>query len=70
MSSNLRVMFPMSVNATSLFDEIHKNAARWRRELDMTDASRSVLQRKVNLVKAAPVTPSSSRMGRKVNLLA
>ncbi|HBA85358.1 MAG TPA: hypothetical protein DCZ95_14825 [Verrucomicrobia bacterium] len=70
MSDDLRIVFPMRVDASQLFEEIHKNAARWRREMDMTDSSRAALHLKVKLLKAAPITPSSSRTGHRVNLIA
>jgi hypothetical protein len=70
MSDDLRIVFPMRVDASQLFEEIHKNAARWRRELDMTNNDRASLHLKVKLLKAAPVTPASSRMGHRVNVIA
>lgn len=70
MNSDMRIMFPMSINASGLFDEIHKTAAIWRQQLDNRNPNRALL--KVREPDPGPPTVDhlQSTMRRGVNLIA
>ncbi len=70
MNYDSRIYFPMSINATALFDKIRDQSQIWSRELDNRNNSRSLLRNIPGLPSAPPPGPGHIKIGRHVNIQA
>ncbi|MFH0879569.1 MAG: hypothetical protein V2A34_07630 [Lentisphaerota bacterium] len=70
MSDSSRIVFPMRIEASDLFDVIYRQSARWRSQLDNTDKSRAVFDAAKPIPSVLHPRAASSSSGRHVNILA
>ena len=65
-----RIVFPMRIEASDLFDVIHRQAHRWRMQLDNTDKNRAVFQVAKKLPSTLHPRPSTETSGQRINVMA
>ncbi|NCC51548.1 MAG: hypothetical protein EOM20_10065 [Spartobacteria bacterium] len=72
MEFTLTVMFPMSIDASPLFRQIHRMAADWRAEVDLTKvAGRNIARLRDTRPPPIPTLQDvAAKKGRHINIVA
>ena len=70
MSFDSHIVFPMSIEATQIFDELQKNAEIWRRAVDLRDNVQDYVKHGPPQVTTHIPPPATRTSGRHVNIMA
>lgn len=70
MNVESRIMLPMGIEATAMFEVLDRNADSWRRAVDMTDEMEHIISTEYRgpIIDVNP--PKNSQVGGVVNLMA